>query len=52
MFGFIIRTAKSGGGKSVLSLGDLCQTCILEYWDFDQKKFVKNESRVGNAMFC
>ena len=51
MFGFIIRTAKSGGGKSVLSLGDLCQTCILEYWDFDQKKFIKNESRVGNAMF-
>ena len=51
MFGFIIRTAKSGGGKSVLSLGDLCQTCILEYWDFDQNKFAKNESRVGNAMF-
>ena len=51
MFGFIIRTAKSGGGKSVLSLGDLCKTCILEYWDFDQNKFVKNESRVGNAMF-
>ena len=51
MYGFIIRTAKSGGGKSVLSLGDLCQTCILEYWDFEQQKFVKNESRVGAGLF-
>ncbi len=51
MFGFIIRTAKSGGGKSVLSLGDLCKTCILEYWDFDKHAFIKNKSRVGNALF-
>lgn len=51
MFGFIIRVAKSGGGKSVLSLGDLCKTCILEYWDYDKKKFIKNKSRVGNSLF-
>lgn len=51
MFGFIIRCAKSAGGKSVLSLGDLCKTCMLEYWDFNKKEFVKNKSRVGNALF-
>lgn len=51
MFGFILRVAKSGGGKSVLSLGDLCQTCITEYWDLDKKKFIKNKSRVGNGLF-
>lgn len=51
MYGFIIRVAKSGGGKSILSICDLCKTTILEYWDYDKKCFVKNKSRVGNSMF-
>lgn len=51
MYGFIIRCAKSGGGKSALSIGDLCQTSILEYWDFDKKEFVENKSRVGSCLF-
>ena len=51
MYGFIIRVAKSGGGKSVLSMGDLCKATITEYYDFEKKDFVKNKSRCGNGLF-
>lgn len=51
MFGFILRVAKSGGGKSVLSLGDLCKTSIKEYWDLEKKEFIVNKSRVGSGLF-
>lgn len=51
MFGFILRGAKSGGGKSILSLGDLCKTTMTEYWDYNKKKFVKNKSREGASLF-
>lgn len=51
IFGFVIRVAKSGGGKSILSLGDLCKTTITEYWDYDSNSFVKNKSRVGSGLF-
>lgn len=51
MYGFLIRVAKSGGGKSILSLSDLCKTTIKEYYDFKEKKFVKNKSRKGKGLF-
>lgn len=51
MYGFILRGAKSGGGKSVLSMGDLCKCTITQYYDFDKKEFVINKSRKGNGLF-
>lgn len=51
MYGFLLRGAKSGGGKSVLSMGDLCKATIKEYYDLDQKCFVKNKSRKGSGLF-
>ena len=51
MFGFILRVAKTGGGKTAMSVGDICKTCAKEYWDFDKKKFVRNKSRVGTGLF-
>lgn len=51
IFGFIIRVAKSGGGKSILSLGDLCKTTVTEYWDYETQSFVTNKSRVGSGLF-
>lgn len=51
MYGFIIRGAKSGGGKSILSMGDLLKSTATEYYDFDKQCFVKNKSRKGNGLF-
>lgn len=51
MYGFLLRVAKSGGGKSILSMGDLCKTTITEYYDFTAKDFVKNKSRKGAGLF-
>lgn len=51
MYGLTLRVAKSGGGKSVLSIGDICKTTIKEYWDYDTQQFVKNKSRVGAGLF-
>lgn len=51
MYGLIIRVAKSGGGKSVLSIGDLCKCTIKEYWDSEKQKWVKNKSRAGAGLF-
>lgn len=51
MYGFLIRVSKSGGGKSVLSMGDLCKSTITEYYDFKTQSFVKNKSRVGAGLF-
>lgn len=51
IYGFIIRVAKSGGGKSILSMGDLLKSTATEYYDFKQKKFVKNKSRKGPGLF-
>lgn len=51
MYGFIIRGAKSGAGKSILSMGDLCKTTIKEYYDLKTKQFIKNKSRKGAGLF-
>ncbi|PNX48575.1 MAG: hypothetical protein BV457_03430 [Thermoplasmata archaeon M9B1D] len=51
IFGFILRAAKSGGGKSILSIADLCKCTVTEYWDYDKKCFVKNKSREGSSLF-
>lgn len=51
MYGFIIRGAKSGQGKSVLSMGDLCTATITQVYDTDKKCYVKNKSRKGNGLF-
>ncbi len=51
MYGFLIRGAKSGGGKSILSMGDLCKTVITEYYDTNLGKFVANKSRKGKGLF-
>ena len=51
IYGFILRAAKSGGGKTIMSLGDLCKVTCTEYWDFQKEKFVKNKSRVGAGLF-
>ena len=49
--GLILRAGKSGGGKTVSSIGDICKICCTEYWDFDKQTFVQNESRVGPCLF-
>lgn len=49
--GLILRAGKSGAGKSVLSLGDLCQMTVTEYWDYKTQSFIKNKSREGSSLF-
>ena len=51
MYGFILRVAKSGAGKSILSMGDLCKTTIKEYYDLEKGEFVVNKSRKGAGLF-
>lgn len=51
IYGFIIRVAKSGGGKSILSMGDLLKSTVTEYYDFDKQEFVVNKSRKGSGLF-
>lgn len=51
MTGLILRAGKSGGGKTVSTIGDICKVCCTEYWDYDQKKFVENKSRLGACLF-
>lgn len=51
IYGFIIRVAKSGGGKSILSMGDLLKSTVKEYYDVNQGRFVKNKSRAGAGLF-
>jgi replicative DNA helicase len=51
MFGFTLRGAPSGNGKSVLSFGDLCKCTVTEYWDYETQSFVRNKSREGAGLF-
>lgn len=51
MYGFLLRGSKSGGGKTVTTIGDICKVTCKEYYDFEEKKFVKNKSRVGASLF-
>ena len=51
MYGFILRGAKSGGGKTILSMGDLCKTTITEYYDNKEQCFIPNKSRKGAGLF-
>ena len=51
MYGFILRVAKSGGGKTTLSIGDLCNVTCTQYWDDKEQKFVINKSRTGASLF-
>ena len=41
MYGFLLRGAKSGGGKTATSIGDICKVTCTEYYDETLKKFVK-----------
>jgi replicative DNA helicase len=50
-YGFIVLGAKSGDGKTVFNVGNACVFSALEYYDLEQKKFVKNRKRVGNTLF-
>lgn len=51
MYGFLLRGAKSGGGKSILSMGDLCKATMTHYYDFEIGDFVENKSRKGKGLF-
>ena len=51
MYGFIVRGAKSGDGKTTESIADCCMVGAKEMWSFKQNKFVPNPSREGNVMF-
>jgi len=51
MYGFIIRGAKSGAGKTVLSMGDMCKATITQVYDVNLGKYIKNKSRKGKGLF-
>ena len=50
-YGFILRAGKSGSGKTIFSLGDLCKMTCTEYFDISKNEFVVNKSRVGAGLF-
>lgn len=51
LYGLILRSGNSSSGKTTLSVGDLCKTSALEYWDSEQECWVKNKSRCGPGLF-
>lgn len=51
IYGLILRAGKSGGGKTVLTIGDICKVCCQEYYDYETKQFVPNKSAVGPCLF-
>lgn len=51
VYGFILRAGKSGSGKTIFSLGDLCKMTCKEYFDISKNEFVENKSRIGPGLF-
>lgn len=51
MFGYLVRGGGTGSGKSILTIGDLCQATIKEVYDKFTHKFVENKSRSGKGLF-
>lgn len=47
----VLRSAPSGFGKTILSVGDLCTVCATEYWSERDKKWVKNKNKQGSGLF-
>ena len=47
----ILRSAPSGFGKTILSVGDLCSVCATEYWDISKEEWVINKNRQGSGLF-
>lgn len=51
IYGLILRAGKSGGGKTVLGIGDVCKVCCKEYYDKSVGAFVPNKSATGPCLF-
>lgn len=51
LYGFGLRSANEGFGKTSLAVGDLCKSCVTEYYDSETQQWVKNKSRAGNGLF-
>ena len=51
IMGLTLRSGASGSGKTVCSVGDACMSGIKWYYDFEQEKYIKNKSYIGNVLF-
>lgn len=49
--GLTIFVAKSGGGKSVFQIGNMCNISATEWWDEDKKEFIPNPHFSGGSLF-
>lgn len=47
----LMRSAPSGLGKTLRSIGDLCNVCIPYLFDVKQNEFVKNPNYQGKGVF-
>lgn len=47
----ILRSAPSGFGKTILSVGDLCTVCANEYWDDNKQEWIINKNKQGAGLF-
>jgi replicative DNA helicase len=51
IYGFIMRVAKSGSGKTSESVGDTCTLSATHMYNEQTKQFEVNQHRAGNTMF-